>query len=125
MEFASIIEADVPTFVKGDPGRLRQILINLANNALKFTDQFGSVTISAKKMGEHILFKVDDTGLGMSPNTKKNLFKLGKVKPMPGSNNEMGAGLGLILCKELINTHQGAIRVKSKEGKGTTVLALL
>ncbi len=101
------------------------VLSNLVNNALKFTNKCGSVTISAKKMGENILFKIDDTGLGMCKKTRKNLFNLNKISSKPGTAAEPGAGLGLILCQELVATHEGAIRVKSKLGKGTTVLALL
>ncbi len=116
-----------PTTLTGslDKDIVASVLSNLINNALKFTNKYGSVTISAKKMGENILFKVDDTGLGMSKKTRKNLFNLDKVSSKPGTADEPGAGLGLILCKELVTSHQGTIRVKSKIGKGTTVLALL
>ncbi len=101
------------------------VLSNLISNALKFTNKCGSVTISAKKLGKNILFKIDDTGLGMCKRTRKNLFNLNKVSSRPGTADEPGAGLGLILCQELVATHEGALRVKSKVGKGTTVLALL
>lgn len=101
------------------------ILSNLVNNALKFTTKNGKVTISAKKMKHHIVFKVDDSGLGMPKRIAKSLFDLSKINSRTGTANETGAGLGLILCKELIHMHEGEIRVKSSVGKGTTVLALL
>ena len=101
------------------------VLSNLVNNALKFTGHLGSVTISAKRMGQKVLFKIDDTGHGMCKRTKDNLFNLSKVSSKPGTADEPGAGLGLILCKEMVTLHDGVIRVKSTEGKGTTVLALL
>ena len=101
------------------------ILSNLINNAIKYTPKNGNVTISARKMGTCLVFKVDDNGIGMSKKVLNNLFELTKMSSKAGTANEPGSGLGLILCQELAVTHQGEIRVKSKIGKGTTVLALL
>ncbi len=101
------------------------ILSNLINNAIKYTPKNGNVTISARKMGSCLAFKVDDNGIGMSKKILNNLFELTKMSSKEGTANEPGSGLGLILCKELAVTHQGEIRVKSEIGKGTTVLALL
>ncbi|QCX00674.1 hypothetical protein FGM00_11355 [Aggregatimonas sangjinii] len=100
------------------------VLSNLVNNAIKFTPRNGLVTIGAKKVGAHVLFKVDDSGVGISESRKKSLFEITSIDSRPGTQNETGSGFGLILCKELINSHDGEIRVKSKTGKGTTVLAL-
>jgi signal transduction histidine kinase len=101
------------------------ILSNLINNAIKYTPNQGNVTISVRKMASCLVFKVDDTGVGMSKKILKNLFELTKMSSKEGTANEPGSGLGLILCKELAVTHRGDIRVKSKLGKGTSVIAIL
>ncbi|MEM9001377.1 MAG: tetratricopeptide repeat-containing sensor histidine kinase [Bacteroidota bacterium] len=108
-----------------DKNIVSSVLSNLVNNALKFTPENGEVTINAKKIRSNIVFKIEDSGLGMSKAALRNLFKLNKITSSKGTANESGTGLGLILCKELITKHKGKIKVKSKIGKGTTVLALL
>ena len=100
------------------------VLSNVINNALKYTKKKGKVTISSKKINSYILFKIEDTGIGMPKNISKNLYKLAKINSKVGTANELGTGLGLILCEELIRIHKGVIRIKSVVGKGTTVLVL-
>ena len=100
------------------------ILSNLINNALKFTPQNGIITINSKKLNSNILIKVEDNGIGMSKDVSKSLHNLNSVISTKGTANEKGTGLGLVLCKELIQLHNGMIKIRSTLGKGTTVLAL-
>ena len=100
------------------------VLSSVINNALKFTKKKGKITISSKKINSCILFKIDDTGIGVPKDILKNLYKLSKINSKKGTANELGTGLGLILCQELIRIHGGVMRIKSVVGKGTTVLAI-
>jgi len=99
------------------------VLSNLISNALKFTPKNGTVMISAKKRYSKIVFKIVDSGIGMSKRISRNLYKLTSLHSRAGTENEQGSGLGLILCKELLHRHRGSIKVISKNGKGTVVFA--
>ncbi len=96
------------------------IIRNLLSNAVKFTPQNGEVVIDSENINDHIMLKVSDSGVGMNDNIKSNLFRIDKSITTPGTNNESGTGLGLILCKELIEKNHGTISVESEEGDGTT-----
>lgn len=119
----SDISPDVPAALKGDPNRLRQILLNLISNALKFTDK-GSVTISVR-LQEHntkrprIAFSVRDTGIGISETAQKNLFNPYTQADSAIARRFGGTGLGLAICKRLVNAMGGEIDLKSKPGEGT------
>ena len=101
------------------------VLSNIISNAIKYTDKGGTVILSARSISDHIVFLIEDTGKGIQKRIKKNLFNLNKVSSMPGTANEPGTGLGLILCKEMITKHKGMLRLKSKKGRGTSVLIVL
>jgi signal transduction histidine kinase len=96
------------------------ILRNLISNAIKFTMPNGEISIEAKKMREHLLFSVIDNGVGIAQDTTKTLFDIGKNHSTTGTNDEMGTGLGLILCKEFVEKHGGRIWVESVLGEGST-----
>ena len=97
------------------------ILRNLVSNAIKFTPVSGSVILSASKFNGMVQLDVVDTGIGMSEETLNSLFKVeGKVISKKGTNNEGGTGLGLIVCKELIELNKGKIGVKSSINEGST-----
>jgi len=106
--------------IQGDENMINTILRNLISNALKFTNSGGSVTISAKKQDSKIEVSVSDSGLGMKPDKVKNLFTLKQQKSNIGTNGERGTGLGLILCKDFVEKHNGKIWVESTVGQGTT-----
>ena len=118
------ISPDTPALLKGDPTRLRQILLNLVGNAVKFTEK-GSVTLlvsehNKKDKNPSIFFAVKDTGIGISLEEQKNLFS-----PYTQANTDIsrrfgGTGLGLSICKRLVNAMGGDIQVESKIGTGTT-----
>ncbi len=119
-----IIDKDVPTYVKGDPVRLKQIIINLVNNAIKFTVK-GKITISVEKksMGNgkvQLLFKIMDTGIGISPEGQKKLFQSFSQVDKSTTRKYGGTGLGLMISKNLTQMMDGEIGVESVEGVGST-----
>lgn len=124
LEFACRIDPDVPTFLRGDPGRLRQILINLGNNAIKFTSQ-GEVVIKAKvesKTKERIKvrFEVQDTGIGISQEKIESLFTAFQQGDSSMTRRFGGTGLGLAISQRLAEIMGGEIGVESTEGRGST-----
>jgi signal transduction histidine kinase/CheY-like chemotaxis protein/PAS domain-containing protein len=123
------VDADVPGTVKGDPFRLRQVLLNLMGNSVKFTEQ-GEVythcsvrppTPGSGLEANHIslLFDVVDTGRGFNETEFQRLFKqFGQLDG--GNNHDAGSGLGLFLSKQLVEMHRGELFAKSQEGEGST-----
>ena len=110
--------------VRGDPVRLRQVLSNLLSNAIKFTDK-GTLTISVKAKSEtrqhHILrFEVKDTGIGISPENAGSLFKAFSQADASTTRLYGGTGLGLVICKRIIDLMAGQIGVDSQPGAGST-----
>jgi PAS domain S-box-containing protein len=104
--------------LKSDRQRLKQIIINLVNNAIKFTDQ-GSVNITCQKVEDNILMSVQDTGVGISKDEIKKLFHpFVQIENNSIKKNE-GTGLGLSICKRLIELLKGRISVESQFGKGS------
>jgi len=117
------IADDIPNLIRGDGNHYKQIIINLANNALKFTDN-GYVKISIKKgkmIGEkfEIITEVSDTGRGIPADKISSLFMPYK-QVNSKTDSKYGAGLGLIICKELVKLMGGEIKVQSNYGKGST-----
>lgn len=115
------IESDLPEgfCVQVDHKMMQTIFRNLISNAFKYTPQEGSVTLKAQLKEDRIKFIVSDTGIGMSKERQEKLFKIEEAESTKGLNNEKGTGLGLILCKDFVEKHQGSIGVISHEGQGT------
>ncbi|MCU7834993.1 MAG: response regulator [gamma proteobacterium symbiont of Taylorina sp.] len=118
----------IPAYLKGDPLRLGQILINLANNAVKFTSQ-GSITVSSelvensniKNDGQiKIKFSVIDTGIGINKEQQSYLFQSFSQADSSITRKYGGTGLGLSICKQLVDLMQGEIQVESEKGKGSS-----
>jgi two-component system, cell cycle sensor histidine kinase and response regulator CckA len=104
-----------------DPNMVNTILRNLLSNAVKFTSRGGQITVSSRLDDEWLRIQVKDTGVGMSPATVGNLFKLGGgTTSSLGTKQEAGTGLGLILAKEMIERHGGQMTVQSVEGVGSS-----
>jgi signal transduction histidine kinase len=117
------IAADVPNIVRGDPTRLRQVLINLTGNALKFTSE-GEVAIHVKcdsPRDENFLihFTVSDTGIGISQENQKKIFSAFSQADMSTTRRFGGTGLGLSISERLVKLMAGRIWVESAEGKGS------
>ncbi len=115
------INIDIPGFLNvfADQNMIDFVFRNLISNAIKFTPRNGNIFVRAKTHDNRIICQVEDTGLGMKPETIENLFKLGSSKSSPGTEGETGTGLGLILCKEFVKKNQGSIWVESEPGSGS------
>ncbi len=106
--------------VFADENMLYSILQNLISNGIKFTKPGGSVIVDCRLQDDMVKISVADSGIGMSQKKMNNLFKVAKDSSSPGTAKEKGAGIGLILSKELVETHGGKISVSSKPEGGTT-----
>ena len=120
-QIALINETLPNTMVYADPDMLRGIIRNLVSNSLKFTPEGG--TISIKHFAEENVdsITVSDTGIGIDKNNLDKIFRIDVHHTTPGTNNEPGTGLGLILVKELVEKHGGVIEIESEKGKGTNI----
>lgn len=125
LTIALLIDHDLPLAVRGDPGRLRQILLNLVNNAIKFTHRGGiSIALTRASSGEgatRVRFEVIDTGIGIPEDARKRLFKSFSQVDASTTRRYGGTGLGLSISKSLVDLMGGEIGVKSVEGEGTTL----
>ena len=124
LELGCLLHAEVPTALRGDPGRLRQILFNLIGNALKFTQQ-GEVMIHVTRGEETadralIEFAVIDTGIGIAPEVQALLFKPFSQADTSTTRKFGGTGLGLAICKQLVEQMGGQIGIESVPGHGST-----
>jgi signal transduction histidine kinase len=116
----SLIQQIPPnTHIFADENQLRLVLRNLINNAIKFTAQGGSVTITALRNDNSVEISIADTGIGMPAKQVEDLFKANTHFTTQGTSGEKGTGLGLILCKEMVESNGGKIWVESEEGKGS------
>lgn len=117
------VEYDIPydIYVLADRKMFRSILSNLYTNAIKFTPRGGKITISARYSSvDRVEISIKDSGIGMTREVQNKLFRLSEQINRKGTDGELSTGLGLFLCKEFIEKHNGTIRVESEEGKGST-----
>ncbi len=112
-------------FVLADKILVKIVLRNLMSNALKFTHPHGNVTVETSRTGMFVRFSVTDNGIGIDPVFFEKLFSFENNLSAPGTANENGSGLGLILCKEIIEIHGGTIWVESEPGKGSSFIFTL
>lgn len=133
LELMSLVQAGVPTALRGDPGRLRQVLMSLIGNAIKFTEQ-GEVVVAVSLVDEGdgmvettpvpscrtLRFDISDTGVGIAEEQQAKLFQ--PFTQADGSHTRKygGTGLGLAICKQLVGMMGGRIGVRSKVGAGST-----
>ncbi len=124
LELACLIHPDLASELRGDPGRIRQIIINLVGNAIKFTHQ-GEVVIRAEPVSETathatIYFSIQDTGIGILAERQQSVFE--RFTQADGSTTRKygGSGLGLTICKQLVEAMGGEIGVQSSPGMGST-----
>jgi two-component system, sensor histidine kinase LadS len=102
-----------------DLNMIRSVLRNLLTNAIKFTGTDGTITVNAMRTDQQVILSVTDTGVGISISHQHRMFTLGSVTT-PGTKEEKGTGLGLLLCKEFVEKNGGRIWFESEVGKGTT-----
>ncbi len=112
------VEPDLPT-ITGDQDRLIQVIINLISNAVKFTDS-GSVTCSARQRGDELVVSVTDSGIGIATTDQPKVFEKFKQVGDTLTDKPKGTGLGLPICKEIVEYHGGKIWVESAPGRGST-----
>lgn len=114
------IDEDIDMML-GDENRIKQVLINLLDNSIKFTEDGGKVKLSAYKENENLVLEVEDNGIGISsedlPNVKEKFYK--------GKNSKSNSGIGLSICQEIVKLHDGELNIESELGIGTTVRAVI
>jgi PAS domain S-box-containing protein len=116
------IAPEVPPIIEADPGRLRQVLLNLIGNAIKFTDEGGvlvSVALTGTAEAPRLRFAIADTGPGLDRADKKRIFQEFEQGDGSSTRRHGGAGLGLAISKRLVDAMEGTIRVESAKGKGS------
>lgn len=111
--------------IYADSNMLQTVLRNLVSNALKFTESSGKVELILRKENGHYLISVKDNGIGMPQKIADNLLRLDSTTSRPGTDNEKGSGLGLLICKEMITLHDGTISIESEEKTGTEFIIKL
>ena len=129
LDFRVSVDEHIPVRLTGDPTRINQVLINLAGNAIKFTEKgHVSLDVSIEKKEDHrfgLRFEVADTGIGISPDYVETIFESFTQAGTDIARKFGGTGLGLTISKQLVNLMQGEISVKSELGKGTKFTVLL
>jgi len=116
-----VVQADVSPDVRvtGDPHKLKHVLLNLGDNAVKYTSSGGRVLFRLRREGGHAVLHVTDTGMGVAANELPRIFD--RFYRAPSANGGVrGAGLGLAIAKRIIEVHHGSIAVSSTPGSGTT-----
>jgi two-component system sensor histidine kinase BarA len=124
LELVSLIYSDVPSFLIGDPLRIKQVLTNLISNAIKFTPR-GDITVRVLVLDENVnqatvKFEITDTGIGLNEEQKKKLFHAFSQADSSTTRQFGGTGLGLVISQHLVEAMQGDIDVESAEGEGAT-----
>ena len=114
-----IININEDILVYADKYMIDTIVRNFVSNSIKFTNPGGKIIIKGIINGDNAEVSVTDTGIGISPENQKNLFRIDEQFRRDGTANEKGTGLGLILCKEFIEKNNGVLWVESEEGKGS------
>jgi signal transduction histidine kinase len=125
-----INQTDPDLCIEGDEDMINTIFRNLISNAIKFTPNFGKIeVVSGQSVAEdgsrQVTVSVIDYGVGMNEKILNRLFRADTKTATPGTNNETGTGLGLVLCKEFVHKHAGDIQVQSKESEGSTFTVIL
>lgn len=124
LELLYTFSSNIPPYLVGDPNRLQQVLNNLLSNAVKFTES-GDVSVEVRKKASsedfiELQFSVTDTGIGISPEGMKRLFKSFSQVDSSYTRRYSGTGLGLVISRQLVEMMSGKIQVNSEEGKGST-----
>jgi signal transduction histidine kinase len=117
IEIYTTVETDLN--VAADLQMLKTIIRNLISNAIKYSHSNGVIAVNTSKIDQSVEISVSDNGIGISEDDQKKLFKIDKFHTTPGTHNESGTGLGLLLCKEFAELHGSSIRIHSNPGGGS------
>lgn len=124
IDLAAYVSPNVPKLLRGDAGRIRQMLFNLTSNAIKFTDRGGvTVKMNMDSTGTNmpgLYVRIADTGVGMEPERQEKLFKAFERGPVGDGRRTEGGGMGLAICQELVDAMDGVIGVESEPESGST-----
>lgn len=112
-------DATQPVPVKGDRARLKQVIVNLLDNAIKYTDEGGAVNVIVRPEGGYAVLQVTDTGIGIPPKALPHVFERFYRVDQTRSNPSEGAGLGLAIVKSICNAHGGEVEAASAVNKGS------
>ncbi len=118
-------DGEGPADVRGDRTQLRRLIVNLVENAVRYTETGGTVAVAVGREGEKVRCAVRDTGMGISPEHLPRLFERFYRVHAARSREDGGAGLGLALCKAIVDAHGGSIEVESEVGVGTVFTVVL
>ncbi len=110
-----------PLYVAGDPNRLRQVMINLIDNAFKFTPRGGTIRVMSSREGDEAVLRVEDTGVGIEPEDLPHVTD----KFYKAGSSRSGSGLGLAICQEIAELHGGRLLLRSEPGSGTSAELIL
>jgi signal transduction histidine kinase len=113
-----LLEVAEPVQTEADPDRIKQLLLNLTDNAVKFTPAGGVVSIGLRRNGEWAEIAVSDTGVGIAQDEQDAIFR--RFYRVDTSRSTKGSGLGLAICAWIAEAHGGSISVSSEPGKGST-----
>lgn len=114
-----------PVATMADPGQLRQVMLILLDNAIKYTPPNGQIQISVKRQGNRGAITIHDSGIGIAPEVLPRIFDRFYRGEQAREHDEHGSGLGLAIAKWIVDAHKGSVQVESKEGKGSTFTVLL
>jgi len=117
LQVTNLIEGDF--CISTNENMLNTVIRNILNNAIKFTSAPGKIVFYAKSNKKNIQIYIEDTGAGMSLQTLNNLFNINYIRSLRGTNKEVGTGIGLIICKEILTKLNGEIKVISSENHGS------
>ncbi len=116
---------DKKLFVTADRMMTATVLRNLISNAIKFTPRYGKIAAAIEETDKYAEIRISDTGIGMDKENLNNLFRIDVNQSTPGTENEKGTGLGLILCREFVEKQGGRIYAESEPGKGSCFVITL
>lgn len=119
------LKCDKDFIINADKQMITTVLRNLISNGIKFTYEGGTVTVTVESESNNLKISVEDNGTGIDSKSLKNLFHLDKISTKNGTQGEKGTGLGLVLCKDFVERHNGKIWVESELGKGSKFIFTL
>lgn len=111
--------------VEGDESRLRQVFINLLDNAIKYTAKNSAVVVESERQGPNAIIRVRDTGIGIPPEHQTQVFERFYRVDKARSRAEGGSGLGLSIARSIVESHSGSVTLSSEPGSGTIVTVTL